>query len=883
MHADALPQSLRKLSPHPAIIPLYDAFISPTNGGLFFVFECMEGNLYQLTKSRKGKPFVAGLIASCFHQLVGGLHHIHRNGYFHRDLKPENLLVTTTGLCDYLTTPALREINERRKLGYHDDSAAANLTPDKLESDVQVIIKLADFGLARAIDSTPPYTEYVSTRWYRAPEVLLRSPQYGAPVDMWALGTILAEVINLKPLFPGVSEHDQVYRIAESLGEPSDEFGVDERGRPIGGGAWNTGVKMSKKMGFQFPKKAPKHFNALFPKTTPMSLIDCIADLLRYDPKRRITAAQCTNHPYFHETLPHIRQTPLIPEIPFHVGQPPRGQRQSRQAAPQQQQPPQQAAQAQPQPPQPQPAHADARAPAPQHLRVQAPQHMPIPPPQVSPVEIRTPEQAAQMQQQQSHLFPAAVPLQREGSAASAIVHQLRALEMPRDDLSPYRRRGSDDKRSSMAQSMVVDTPGGSPSNPSYVSLLSTANLDRVAHPSHQYQQQSDRAPPHVLAYVNQQAAYQRQQAADSGTLSTPSLVAFENGVSPRGSYHQDMSSPQSESTTPSPLHPASPDDTSVSLPSVPVSQLQLKKNNKWNFGSVSRKNLSSIKEALPHPGLKRTQSGSRAQDREGAPPPAEKPLTKKEQERELALAKREAADRAQKERARAVLAKRNQLIAEIGSKPTDVPFNIEHGSSRHNLHGYDMGGYELMNSSSSLAVNGSGESDDDASSRSKARKTTEDDDHSSLGRYKGRAVVNASHSNDGRRLRDIWPEAGAHGSQRRPSGSQAYSCRGNQSRSTPSLPGHWTGSDSSLASQWAIGANVASESCLIKSQHLPYQTGPRPVSDLYTYAPQHNRSHHPHLHHAPYHAPVSPTQALPPFSTIAEVADHRGEQTHAL
>ena len=104
MHADALPQSLRKLSPHPAIIPLYDAFISPTNGGLFFVFECMEGNLYQLTKSRKGKPFVAGLIASCFHQLVGGLHHIHRNGYFHRDLKPENILLDYTGhiaLCDF--------------------------------------------------------------------------------------------------------------------------------------------------------------------------------------------------------------------------------------------------------------------------------------------------------------------------------------------------------------------------------------------------------------------------------------------------------------------------------------------------------------------------------------------------------------------------------------------------------------------------------------------------------------------------------------------------------------------------------------------------------------------------------------------------------------
>lgn len=603
----------------------------------------MEGNLYQLTKSRKGKPFVPGLIASCFHQLVGGLHHIHRNGYFHRDLKPENLLVTTTGLCDYLTTSALREINERRKSGYHDDTAVANLTPDKFESDVQIIIKLADFGLARAIDSTPPYTEYVSTQWYRAPEVLLRSPQYGAPVDMWALGTILAEVVNLKPLFPGVSEQDQVFRIAESLGEPSDEFGVDERGRPIGGGAWSTGVRMSKKMGFQFPKKAPKHFNSIFPKSTPMSFIDCIADLLRYDPKRRITAAQCTNHPYFHETLPHIRQTPVIPEIPFHLGQLPRGQRHSRHSVPVQQPLPAQLQQP------PQPAH-DVRAPPPQHLWVQAPS-VPASHQQQSPVAIRTPEQAAQLQQQQQqqqpHLFPAAVPLQREGSAASAIVHQLRALEMPRDDLSPYRRRGSDDKRSSMAQSIVVDTPGGSPSNnPSSVSLLSSANLDRVAAPQNQpHHRHSQQPPPHVLAYINQQAAFHhQQQGADSRVSSTPSLVPFENGVSPRGSYHQDASSPHSESTTPSPLHPASPDDTNVSLPTVPVSQLQGKKH-KWSLGSVSRKNLSSIKEVLPHPGLKRTQSGSRAQDREANPPDESQPISKKQQQRELALAKREAAD----------------------------------------------------------------------------------------------------------------------------------------------------------------------------------------------------------------------------------------------
>lgn len=68
------------------------------------------------------------------------------------------------------------------------------------------LIKIADFGLARELSSQPPYTEYVSTRWYRAPEVLLRKMDYSAPVDMFAVGAIMAELFTLKPLFPGLTE-----------------------------------------------------------------------------------------------------------------------------------------------------------------------------------------------------------------------------------------------------------------------------------------------------------------------------------------------------------------------------------------------------------------------------------------------------------------------------------------------------------------------------------------------------------------------------------------------------------------------------------------------------------------------------------------------------
>lgn len=151
-------------------------------------------------------------------------------------MKPENVLVTTTGLFDYQSVSPI---------------APPNAPPEK---DVVAIIKLADFGLARETKSKPPYTEYVSTRWYRAPEVLLLSRDYSNPVDMWALGTIMAELVNLRPLFPGSGQIDQVARICECLGDPTDEYGVDNRGKMVGGGKWNKGIKMAKAVGFAFPK-----------------------------------------------------------------------------------------------------------------------------------------------------------------------------------------------------------------------------------------------------------------------------------------------------------------------------------------------------------------------------------------------------------------------------------------------------------------------------------------------------------------------------------------------------------------------------------------------------------------------------------------------------
>lgn len=224
---------------HPNIIPLYDAFLLPSTKELYFVFECMEGNLYQLTKSRKGRPLAGGLTASITHQILLGLHHVQSHGFFHRDMKPENLLITTTGLADYPPTA-------------HTMFPVLPSTPFQLEKDVVCTVKLADFGLARETASKPPYTEYVSTRWYRAPEVLLRSRDYSNPVDLWAFGTIVAEMVTLKPLFPGTSEIDQLLRISHLLGDPVRDYGRDSRGRLRGGGQWQAGTKLAQQVGFQW-------------------------------------------------------------------------------------------------------------------------------------------------------------------------------------------------------------------------------------------------------------------------------------------------------------------------------------------------------------------------------------------------------------------------------------------------------------------------------------------------------------------------------------------------------------------------------------------------------------------------------------------------------
>ncbi|XP_032740540.1 serine/threonine-protein kinase MAK [Rattus rattus] len=233
-------KSLKKLN-HANVIKLKE--VIRENDHLYFIFEYMKENLYQLMKDRN-KLFPESVIRNIMYQILQGLAFIHKHGFFHRDMKPENLL------C---------------------------MGPE--------LVKIADFGLARELRSQPPYTDYVSTRWYRAPEVLLRSSVYSSPIDVWAVGSIMAELYTFRPLFPGTSEVDEIFKICQVLGTPKKSD-------------WPEGYQLASSMNFRFPQCIPINLKTLIPNASSEA-IQLMTEMLNWDPKKRPTASQALKHPYF--------------------------------------------------------------------------------------------------------------------------------------------------------------------------------------------------------------------------------------------------------------------------------------------------------------------------------------------------------------------------------------------------------------------------------------------------------------------------------------------------------------------------------------------------------------------------------------------------------
>ena len=280
---------LRTLPNHPHLVPALDIFLDPYSKKLHICMEYMEGNLYQLMKARDHKCLDNSSVKSILYQIMQGLEHIHSHNFFHRDIKPENILVSTSSHHE--------NNNSFRRY-------SALVTPPSTPPNY--VVKIADFGLARETHSKVPYTTYVSTRWYRAPEVLLRAGEYSAPVDIWAVGAMAVEVATLKPLFPGGNEVDQVWRVCEIMGSPGNWY--NKSGVRVGGGDWREGTRLAGKLGFSFPKMAPHAMDTILQAPQwPAALSQFVTWCLMWDPKNRPTSSQALAHDYFVDAVDPMR------------------------------------------------------------------------------------------------------------------------------------------------------------------------------------------------------------------------------------------------------------------------------------------------------------------------------------------------------------------------------------------------------------------------------------------------------------------------------------------------------------------------------------------------------------------------------------------------
>lgn len=234
--------SLLREVEHPNIVNLLDCV--QNEGRLYLVFEFMDKDLKKYMDKCAGK-LKPKLIQAYVYQLLRGMFICHARGIMHRDLKPQNILVDRKG-----------------------------------------VLKIADFGLARAFPMPiNKMTHEVVTLWYRPPEILMGQEAYAPPVDMWAVGTIFAEMVTKQPLFPGDSEIDQLYTIFRLLGTPTNE-------------TW-PGVSNLPDFSTVFPKWNAKPLEKLFGDDLNDDGIDLLEQLLRYDPAKRISAKEAMNHPYF--------------------------------------------------------------------------------------------------------------------------------------------------------------------------------------------------------------------------------------------------------------------------------------------------------------------------------------------------------------------------------------------------------------------------------------------------------------------------------------------------------------------------------------------------------------------------------------------------------
>jgi len=238
---------LQGLTGHDNIIRLQNVLKAENDKDIYLVFDFMETDLHAVIRANILEPVHKQFIV---YQCLKALLYCHTGNLVHRDLKPSNLLLNEECLC-----------------------------------------KVADFGLARSLramqlgeESSSVLTDYVATRWYRAPEILLGSTSYTKAVDMWALGCIIAEMFIGKPLLPGTSTMNQLEKILEVTGQPSESDVAA------------THSNFAGPMLQSLPKKQKINLTSLM--TAPPEAVDMVEKLLAFNPDKRLNVEQALDHPY---------------------------------------------------------------------------------------------------------------------------------------------------------------------------------------------------------------------------------------------------------------------------------------------------------------------------------------------------------------------------------------------------------------------------------------------------------------------------------------------------------------------------------------------------------------------------------------------------------
>jgi mitogen-activated protein kinase 15 len=237
---------LQDLNGHENIIRLRNIIKAENNKDLYLVFDHMEADLHHVIRANILEEIHKQYIV---YQILKALKYLHSADLIHRDLKPSNILVN---------------------------------------SDCH--IKLCDFGLARSVASTGDdtnikLTDYVATRWYRAPEILLGSTKYSKAVDMWSVGCILAEIIIGKAIFQGTSTLNQIEKVLELIGKPKPED-IESIESPHAATILSS-INIAKK----------RSFHNFFPNASETAL-DLLRRLLVFNPHHRLTVEEALKHKY---------------------------------------------------------------------------------------------------------------------------------------------------------------------------------------------------------------------------------------------------------------------------------------------------------------------------------------------------------------------------------------------------------------------------------------------------------------------------------------------------------------------------------------------------------------------------------------------------------